>query len=469
MQNPLKNVLQALHHLDQTLVKRLAGGVDRLLDGGSRPTDFTPAPSAEWEDAEQRLRAGRLIIWLSAFVVLVFVLWSALTQLDEVTRAEGKVVPSHQPQLISSPDGGALVDVKVQEGQSVKAGDVLLVLDQARFTAALKENRGQQAALQARLARLNALASGKPFSVAPEVQKDAPEAVEQERQAFEAKRQEIGSALNVARQQLSLRRMELGEATARRDQVNQHYTNATRELENARSQVRSGSMNESELLRFEREMSRYQGEKDAANAQLPRIQAAISEAQRRIDEVEQNLRNQAKAELAELTAKLAPPATPGDTAAPPQNLREIKAPTHGTVKRIMAGSPGSAIEPGKEVVEIIPSDEAMLLEARVQARDVAFLRPGQPVLVKFTAYDFSIYGGLEATLEQIGSEAGSDDKGGAYYLIRVRTRQNHIGDARLPISPGMVAEVDILTGKKSLLDYLLKPILRAKNRALTER
>lgn len=142
---------------------------------------------------------------------------------------------------------------------------------------------------------------------------------------------------------------------------------------------------------------------------------------------------------------------------------------NGTVKQLFANTVGGVVQPGKEIIEIVPGDDALLLEARVQPKDIAFLRPGQPARVKFTAYDFSIYGGLDATLEHIGADTITDDKGNAFYIVRVRTTQSTIGEARMPIIPGMVAEVDILTGKRSLLSYLMKPVLRAKANALTER
>lgn len=149
---------------------------------------------------------------------------------------------------------------------------------------------------------------------------------------------------------------------------------------------------------------------------------------------------------------------------------EIRSPVNGTVKQLLVNTVGGVVQPAKDIVEIVPSDDALLLEAKVTPRDIAFLRPGQKALVKFTAYDFSIYGGLEATLEHIGADTITDEKGNAFYIVRVRTTKNSLGEAgKMPIIPGMVAEVDILTGKKSILSYLMKPILRAHANALTER
>ena len=147
---------------------------------------------------------------------------------------------------------------------------------------------------------------------------------------------------------------------------------------------------------------------------------------------------------------------------------DIRAPVNGTIKRVLYNTVGGVVQPGKDIVEIVPLEDALLLEARVQPRDIAFLHPGQKTNVKLTAYDFTIYGGLEATLEHISADSVLDEKGNAYYVVKVRTKRPNFGE-NLPIIPGMTAEVDILTGKKSVLSYLLKPVLRAKQYALTER
>jgi adhesin transport system membrane fusion protein len=199
------------------------------------------------------------------------------------------------------------------------------------------------------------------------------------------------------------------------------------------------------------------------------LESAVAESNRKIQEVELTFRNTARSELSEVNAKLNA-LSEGSTALEDRvKQTEIRSPVNGTVKQLRVNTVGGVVQPGKDVIELVPSDDALLLEARVLPRDIAFLRPGQKALVKFTAYDFAIYGGLEATLEQIGADSIVDEKGNAYFIVRVRTLTTTIGQQKLPIIPGMVAEVDILTGKKSVLAYLMKPILRAKSKAMSER
>ena len=229
-----------------------------------------------------------------------------------------------------------------------------------------------------------------------------------------------------------------------------------------------GAVSEVELLRLERDVSRFRGERDMASAQISRIQAAISEANHKLEEVGLAFRNESGKELGETMAKLNAIAESSVGLSDKVTRSVLRSPVKGTVKRLLINTVGGVVQPGKDVLEVVPLEDNLLLEARVQPRDIAFLRPGQKVVVKFTAYDFSIYGGLDGKLEHIGADSVIDEKGNAYYIVRVRTNRPTLGN-NLPVIPGMVAEVDIITGEKSVLSYLLKPVLRAKARAFSER
>src|SRR5690606_4483693 len=232
--------------------------------------------------------------------------------------------------------------------------------------------------------------------------------------------------------------------------------------------VRSGAVSEVELLHLERDVARLRGERDQAAAQISHIQSAIAGATQKIHGVELGVRNQLRGELSDTMARLGSLSEGSRTLQDRVKHAEVRSPVRGTVKRLLVNTVGGVVQPGKEVVEIVPLDDALILEAKIAPKDIAFLRPGQDALVKFSAYDFAIYGGLEAHLEQISADTVVDDKGVAYYQVRLRTVETSLGE-NLPIIPGMMADVDILTGKKSILTYLLKPVLRAKANALSER
>ena len=416
---------------------------------------------------QEPLRA-RVLLRTVGVAFAIALMWSAVSRIDEVTRGEGKVIPSRQLQILQSLDGGVVEEILVREGDIVEANQILLRIDPTRFTSSVRENRVQYTALVAKAARLRALSESGEFSVPPEVEKEDPRTVEEERRLFESRRSEHETALAIARQQLSQRQQELVELRAKHEQAAKAYELSAKELSVTKPLITSGAVSEVEILRLERDVGRFRGERDMASAQISRVQAAITEANRKIEEVGLAFRNEAGKELAETMAKLNSLAEGNVGLADKVTRAVLRAPVRGTVKRLLINTVGGVVQPGKDVVEVVPLEDNLLLEARVQPRDIAFLRPGQKAMVKFTAYDFSIYGGLEGKLEHIGADSVVDEKGNAFYIVRVRTNQPSLGN-NLPVIPGMVAEVDIVTGEKSVLTYLLKPVLRARARAFTER
>lgn len=446
---------------------------DRLLDGAEKNEqhhehDFHQ--DAEWAVGQSQARGARVITWVTVLSILCLLIWAGFSEIDEVTRGEGKVIPSRQVQILQSLDGGIISEMLVQEGQQVKEGDLMARIDSTRFSSSLKENRAQFLGLKAQAARLQALAEGKPFVPPREVLAEAPDIILQEESIYRSRMKEMEASIGVYREQLAQRSQELNEVRSRRDLAIQSYDLTKKELDATRPLAKTGAVSDVELLRLERDLTRYKSERDSAALQIPRIQSAIQEAQRKVEEVSLNLRNQASQELSDINVKLSSLTEGAVGLEDKVRQAELRSPVNGTVKRIFINTVGGVVQPGKEVMEIVPNDDALLLEAKIQPRDIGFLFPGQKALVKFTAYDFSIYGGLEARLEHIAADSITDEKGNAYYVIRVRTFKNSLGDnAAMPIIPGMVAEVDIITGKKTILNYLLKPVLRAKSNALTER
>ena len=423
---------------------------------------------ADFAILQQEPLRARVLLRTIGIAVALGIMWSAVSRIDEVTRGDGKVIPSRQLQVLQSLDGGVVSEILVKEGDVVEADQILLRIDQTRFESSVRENRAQYTALVAKAARLKALMENSAFSVPADVVKDDPKTVADERRLYESRRTELETTTSIARQQLAQRQQELVETRAKYEQAAKAYDISSRELAVTKPLISSGAVSEVELLRLERDVARFRGERDMASAQISRIQAAISEANHKLDEVGIAFRNESGKELAETTAKLNALAETGVGLSDKVTRSVLRAPVRGTVKRLLINTVGGVVQPGKDVVEIVPLEDNLLLEARVLPRDIAFLRPGQKAVVKFTAYDFSIYGGLEGKLEHIGADSVVDEKGNAYYVVRVRTNQPSLGK-NLPIIPGMVVEVDIVTGEKSVLSYLLKPVLRAKARALSER
>ena len=423
---------------------------------------------ADWARLQQDPLRARLLMRVVGITLIVLIVWSAFAKVDEVTRGEARVVPTSQVQIVQSVDGGIVEELMVKEGQVVEVGQILMRVDTTRFESNLQESRVSQAALKAKQMRLNALTRGTAFNPPADLIKEAPEAVAQEARLYESRRAEISAQVSISQNQLAQRQQELNEMRARKDQADRTLELMTKELSATRPMIASGAVSEVEVLRLERDVARIRGDREQAIAQISRVQSAILEATRKIEEVTLAARNQMSGELSETMGKLAAMSESGKTLEDKVKKADIRSPMRGTIKRLLVNTLGAVVQPGKELVEVVPLDDALILEVQIAPKDIGFLRPEQKATVKFTAYDYSIYGGLTADVINIGADSVLDEKGNAFYHVRVRTHTPSLGPG-LPIIPGMVAQVDILTGKKTVLSYLLKPVLRARANALTER
>jgi adhesin transport system membrane fusion protein len=420
--------------------------------------------------SRSRTHRAQKIVRTALVVVLLLVLWASFAHVEEVTRGDGKVIPSRQLQVLQALDGGVVSEILVQEGQVVDANQLLLKIDETRATSGVRESAAQGFALRARQARLRALAEGGAFQP-PSLQTGNEEErriLDEERRLYETRVSELHTLLAINEQQLQQRQQELGEMKARKSSAERQMEFSQQELAKTRPLLTSGAVSEVDILRLEREVSRSRGDAEQAGAQIARVQASIGEAQRKSQETELTFRNDARKDLADVMGKLNALNEGAVALADKVQKSQVRSPVRGRVQRLLANTIGGVVQPGKDIVEIVPLDDNLVLEAKVQPKDIAFIHPGQDATVKFTAYDFSIYGGLSAKVENISPDTVVDERGNAFYLVRVRTTQAHFND-KMPIIPGMTAEVDVLTGKKTVMAYLLKPVLKAKAYALRER
>lgn len=422
----------------------------------------------------QTARAQKIV--RSAVVIVVLgLLWASLAHVDEVTRGDGKVIPSKQLQVVQALDGGVVSEILVREGQLVEAGQLLLKIDETRATSGVRESAANGFALRARQARLRALAEGSTF-VPPPPDKNADRAeseaesriVDEERRLYGTRVSELNTMLAINQQQLAQRQQELAEMRSRKDSAVRTLDLGQQELAKTKPLLATGAVSEVDILRLEKDIGRARGDSEQASAQIARVQSAIGEAQRKMQETEIAFRNDARKELADVLGKLNALNEGAVALNDKVDKASVKSPVRGRVQRLLANTVGGVVQPGKDIVEIVPQDDALVLEAKVLPKDIAFIAPGMNATVKFTAYDFSIYGGLSGTVENISPDTTVDEKGNAFYLVRVRTAKPEF-NAKMPIIPGMTAEVDVLTGRKTVMNYLLKPVLKAKAYALRER
>jgi adhesin transport system membrane fusion protein len=463
-------VLERIRVLIEPLTRRVFGATATTAGAAQQAGFRNFEAEADGLMSRQDTHRAQAIVRSAVVILALLLLWAGLAKVDEVTRGDGKVVPSRQLQVLQALDGGVVSEILVQEGQVVEAKQLLLKIDETRATSGVRESNAQGFALRARQARLRALAENSPFQP-PAIATNDPE--EQrillgELQLYEAKRSELATLLSINGQQLQQRQQELAEMRSRKVSADRALDLGQQELSKTRPLLASGAVSEVEILRLERDISRSRGESEQASAQIARVQAAIGEAQRKAQETEIQFRNDARKDLSEVLGKLNALNEGAVALTDKVDKSQVRSPVRGRVQRLLANTVGGVVTPGKDIVEIVPLDDEMVLEARIAPKDIAFIRPEQEALVKFTAYDFSIYGGLDAKVENISPDTVVDERGNAFYLVRVRTKRVNFSE-KMPIIPGMTAEVDILTGQKTVLSYLLKPVLKAKAYALRER
>jgi adhesin transport system membrane fusion protein len=422
-------------------------------------------------DEEIPLRQHLLLSAIAGFFFL-FLLWANFATLDEVTRGQGTVVPSSEIQKMQSLEGGIIDEFLAHEGDSVKAGQPLIRMRDVQATSDLGQNRLKYLGLEAKIARLKAESEDAKTPTFPdEVMQGAPQSVQEEMDAFRANRHNVDTQTQVLRDQLAQKQQEISETETRIRDLKQVIALSQQQRDMTEPLVQRGSAPKMELIQLDQQIKEKETDLNSQTSSLPRMQAAVSEAKSRIAEAETSASAQAQTDL---TAALAEANSLKETLSALQDKKtrtEIKSPVNGTVKEIKIKTVGGVVQPGADVIDIVPRDDELIVEARIKPQDIAFLHPGQQVMVKITAYDFSIYGGLKGELTDISPDAIANEKGETFYRVRVRTKQTylmHYGK-KLDIIPGMVATVDILTGKKTVMEYILKPFVKTLDSAMRER
>ncbi len=439
--------------------------------GGRDAMGDEPLPEVSKALIEDAPRIVRLTIWgLIAFVAFCL-LWAHFAVVDEVTRGDGKAIPSSRLQKIQNLEGGIVAELFVREGQVVEAGDPLLRLDDTRFASNVGETEADRLALLLRVERLSAEVQERELVVADEIREKAPRQADNEVELFNSRKQQLLDEVAGLEEQLVQRRQELREFASKQTQYRNSLNLLRQEIQMSEPLVAEGAISPVEVLRLKRGEVEARGQLEATTLAIPRAESAIKEVERKIDETRGRFRSEALAQLNEARTELSKIQSTGKALEDRVNRTLVTSPVRGIVKQLLVNTIGGVIQPGSDLVEIVPLDENLLVEARIRPQDIAFLHPGQEAMVKFTAYDYTIYGGLKAELEQIGADTVTDDEGNSFYEIKLRTNKSHLGTEESPllIIPGMVASVDIITGKKSILSYLLKPIIRARAEALRER
>lgn len=426
-------------------------------------------------DVDEDLPLSERVIMkaIIAFFVLFF-LWASFFHIDETVRGEGKVIPSREIQKLSSLEGGIVEEILIQEGDEVESGQIIARLRDVAASSDYGSNEARYLGLKATIARLTAEAEGKMPDFPPEVMEKAPQAVAEEMNAYRANQDKINGQTIIMQQQKSQRSQELNELQIKSNDLNGQVALAREEKAMVEPLVARGSAPQMELLQLERQIKERQTELNSINAAIPRARAAISEADARIKDIESTLRATAQTELAAKVSEMTAIEKGLVGLSDKKDRTEIRSPVNGYVKDIKVYTQGGVVQPGQDFIEIVPKDDQLLVEARIKPKDIAFLHPQQAATVKITAYDFSVYGGLKGEVIGISPDAVTDEKGESYYMVRVKTDKSTFDKkgkdgSETAIIPGMVATVDVLTGKKTIMMYILKPFVKTLSSSMNER
>ncbi|MGF1695583.1 HlyD family type I secretion periplasmic adaptor subunit [Vibrio lamellibrachiae] len=433
--------------------------------------------------------SARVMLWVMILFFIIAIAWSSWAEIDKVTVGQGKVVPSSQLQVIQNLEGGLVKQILVREGDFVEEGQQLLLIDDTRFRSDFREREQQVANLTANVLQLSAsmtsvvineefdesnwrtnvtLNYGK-LAFPPILSEAQPKLVARQIAEYRQDLNNLRNQISVIDQQVTQKLQDLVEIQARVKNLKRGYSFALKELEITRPLADEGVVPKIELLKLERQVNDTRREMTSSELKVPVLRSAIRESMLSRIDAAQKFRSEQQEKLNQAQDKLSSITESTIGLEDRVNRTVVISPVNGTVKTLYVNTVGGVIQPGMDIVEIVPAEDTLLVEAQIAPQDIAFLRPDLVAIVKFSAYDFTKYGGLEGSLEHISADTTQDEEGNSYYLVRVRTEHTGLGeDDSLPIIPGMTASVDIITGKRTVMNYLLKPILGAKENALKE-
>lgn len=466
------------------------GGLFDAMDAplrGLGPDDLRFADEVDAALSRRPRFGARLLSLTVAFMLIALIIWAAFSDVDEVTHADGQVVGSQRTQTIQNLEGGIIRSIQVREGQIVEKGAILAQLDNEVAESSYRDAVSRAIENSLALVRLEAeLQDQKPdfpkdlrrwlttrlgIEIDSRTLSRARQMLRDQENAYQSRADLFEHDVDALKAQYTQREHEVEEQEAHLKQLNQSVEIAIQQRDTGAELLRRKNFARMEYLSLEQKVIELKGQIAMLDASIPKARAAAAEMQKKIASREAEQRANITQEIAkrrlELTSLRETLSAGGDRV----TRTELRAPVRGTIKQIYVNTVGGVVKPGEPIMDIVPLDDTLLVEARVSPRDVAFLRPGQDVMVKVSAYDFSIYGGLDGKLESISADTIEDKRGEFHYLVKVRTQHNaieHNGEV-LPIIPGMMVTADILIGKKTVLDYILKPILKAKQNALRER
>jgi len=420
---------------------------------------------------DRPLPTWRFAAWPVMIMLAVGIGWAFFAQLDEVAIATGEVVPQGSVKTVQHLEGGIIEELFVREGDTVVVGQTLLQLDLASSGTNVEELRVRLDSELLTKARLEAEATGEPLVFPPDAAERRPVLVAAQQQAFQARENELSATISVMGEQVRQKELEVEELQARRQAVGRNFNLARERLAMSKSLLSEGLTAKMEHLELEAEVESLEGEMQSLEPALPRAQAAVQESSERMREEEIRFRREAQEKLGETEQSIAR-VSELINKADEQGLRaEIKSPIDGIVKNMRYNTIGGVVRPGESILELVPTGDALVIETKLNPTDRGYVAIGQKAQVKISTYDFARYGGLDGQVIQVSPDATTGEDGQPFFKVVVQTDKTYLGasEGQLPITPGMQAQVDIHTGSRSVMDYLIKPVLKLQHEAFRER
>jgi len=415
-------------------------------------------------------RVSKVIkIWL--ITIFLFIVWASLAEIDEITRGDGDVIPYGQNQVIQNLEGGIVESILVKEGEIVKRGQIILKINNAKSISSSRTNEMKFHELQAKRLRLYAEANQLEFKEMETTFPELKQQIELAKDLYDSDKLEFLAKDNSFIQQIEQRKQEYKEAKARVRSLRRSLEYVSEEIGMTAPMVREGVKSKVDFLKLKREANGIENDIEAAELSLPRLASAITEYRQKRIESKQLFINNAKKELNEVTAELSRLKAQQIAFSDQVERTMVKSPVDGIVQKLFINTVGGVIKPGDDLVEIVPTNEKLYLEIKIKPSDIAFLHPGAEAKVKVSAYDYAIHGGLIGKVVNISPDTITDKKENTFYLIHVETEKNYLGTKEYPLNiiPGMTVSVDIVTGQKTVMQYILKPILKSKQYVFSER
>ncbi len=414
---------------------------------------------------------SEVLLWVISFTVFVLIIWASFAEVDELTKGTGKVIPSKHVQVIQNLDGGVVSDIFVHEGELVEKGQVLVQINDADFLGSYNESHLRYNELQAKALRLKAEASLKPLKLDSNTPAEMLEVMQKEKALNTINLQGLQEQINILEEEYKQSKNALQETLSKEKNLQMSYDVTQEKLAIMKPLLEDAIISHVEYLDMTQQSIDMEGKLDEIRLSIPRLKSSIQAAKKKIEKTKVDFQVKAREEYTRTSSEISRLKESGQVLQNRVDRAEIKSPVRGIINNIIIKTIGGVVQPGMDIMEIVPLDDKLLVEAKIKPSDIAYIYPGQRAKVKFTAYDFTIYGGLFGTVVHVSPDTLQDEDNNNFYLVDIQTDKSYLmrGEKKFDLMVGMMTQVDIITGKKTIMDYLLKPLIKTKEEALSEK